>query len=525
MNSREPRDKIFISYSHKDGWWLDELVRMLTPLSRTGKLLIWSDKMIPAGNNWKEEIDKALSEVRVAVLAVSDHFMHSEFINRVELPNLLLAAQEDEIKICWCLLSACIFEDSKIGSIQAAHDISRSFDRMSPAQRKQALKGVAQTISSLYDGMPLSADLTETGASFVEEKAHSDKTRITTLAPPDLAIVELTINRDFDNFSQKDQKLLLQGIAQLLKVSEAEIRIRSKRRGSVILNLELPIELAKELLQASREGKLQSLGVISARPQKQGGGLPGGISITGSDTTQHTLLEIPSGIRSLLARHDMLLPLTRQCVIAHAVTEVVLDDIEQHHAWKGWLQKHGIYGPDQLQNHFALHGMTEADAHWQAELPIRIQRYCEEQFLDRAEQRFLTRKRQLDTVTYSLLRVSNSVLANELFHRITEGETDFAELASIYSEGPEKATRGKVGPVPLLQAHPALVEKLRNIQPGVPQAPININNWWLVIRLEHLHSASFDEAMQRQMTQELFEEWVHTEVQRLIMSSTAFPYS
>ncbi|MFM7236897.1 MAG: peptidylprolyl isomerase [Cyanobium sp.] len=235
-------------------------------------------------------------------------------------------------------------------------------------------------------------------------------------------------------------------------------------------------------------------------------------------------VEIPSHLWSLLARHQLLVPLLRQCVIAEAIGEISLGEEEQKQAQTTWLQQQGIQSPDQLQSHLAAHGMTEADALWMAELPLRIRHHCHTQFLHRAEQRFLSRKQQLDTVIYSLLRVSSEPLANELYLRIAEGEADFAELAATYAEGMEQATRGVVGPVPLVQAHPILANVLRTSQPGELRPPVQIEPWWLVVRLESLQPASFDEAMQSRMTHELFEEWVEEEVkQRITGSSPTLP--
>ena len=248
------------------------------------------------------------------------------------------------------------------------------------------------------------------------------------------------------------------------------------------------------------------------------------VSPSGSEQGHVAPLQLPTDLRSVLARHQLLVPLLRQVVIAHAVADVALSEEEQQEAQKSWLQKQGIQSHDQLQSHLGLHGMTEDDARWQAELPTRIQHHCHEQFLHRAEQRFLSRKQQLDTVIYSLLRVSSEPLANELYLRIAEGEADFAELAASYAEGMEQATRGVVGPVPLVQAHPILANVLRTSQPGELRPPLQIDPWWLVVRLESLQPASFDEAMQSRMTHELFEEWVQEEVkQRITGSSPSLP--
>ena len=228
-----------------------------------------------------------------------------------------------------------------------------------------------------------------------------------------------------------------------------------------------------------------------------------------------SLPEMPPALRHQLARHELLLPLLRRSVVAAAVAGVKLSDEERKRAQQAWGASHGIRSAEDLKKYREQHELSEADILWQAELPAKLERHCQEHFHHRAEQRYLARKNQLDQVIYSLLRVEDGALARELYLRIAEGEADFAELAATYAKGPERSTRGVVGPVPLLQAHPSLAELLRTSRPGQLHPPLRIDRWWLVVRLESLRSASFDEEMQQRMARELFEEWVEQEVSQL----------
>jgi replicative DNA helicase len=56
--SKKRRDKIFISYSHRDKSWLDTLKTVLKPLLRAEDLSVWDDTMIKAGAKWAEEIQQ-----------------------------------------------------------------------------------------------------------------------------------------------------------------------------------------------------------------------------------------------------------------------------------------------------------------------------------------------------------------------------------------------------------------------------------------------------------------------------------
>lgn len=225
-------------------------------------------------------------------------------------------------------------------------------------------------------------------------------------------------------------------------------------------------------------------------------------------------MELDDGHRKLLSRHGLLAPLVTNLVIADAVAEVSLSHEQQRQALEGWAKgKNQRPDPAVISKHCEMQGITEDDFRWQVELPVRVMLYGQEHFSHRAEQRFLKRKTQLDQVIYSLLRVQDTGLAQELYLQIAEGEQDFADLAAVHSQGPEKSTRGLVGPAPLTQAHPKIVEMLRSGQDGQLFAPVRIDPWSLIVRREKLQPAVFNDRMRLMMTQELFDDWVREEVQ------------
>ena len=219
-------------------------------------------------------------------------------------------------------------------------------------------------------------------------------------------------------------------------------------------------------------------------------------------------IPLTADLRRSLSRHDLLLPLLRCQIIAEAVEGIALPEQDRQAALQGWCGRHGIGSAAEFEAFCRERGLAAADGAWQAELPLRIEAHCREHFMHRAENRFLARKQQLDEVVYSLLRVQEASLARELYLRIAEGEADFAELAATHSMGQEQHTRGVIGPVPLMRAHPALAEVLRSSTPGQLRLPLRIETWWLVVRLEAFRPACFDAATQLAMARELFEAWV-----------------
>ncbi len=210
----------------------------------------------------------------------------------------------------------------------------------------------------------------------------------------------------------------------------------------------------------------------------------------------------------------MLKPLLRQMVMADLAAEVPVTTDECQQALQVFMKEQKIQSQDELQAFLRMNLLRQNELEQQLVLPRRLQRYVAQHYLPKAEARFLQRKTQLDRVVYSLLRLEDPGLARELYLRIDEGESDFAELAARYAEGPERTTRGVVGPVPLMQAHPVLAERLRTGTPGVLMEPFRIEKWWLVVRLESYSPATLDEDTAQQMARELFEEAVEEAVQQ-----------
>jgi parvulin-like peptidyl-prolyl isomerase len=211
--------------------------------------------------------------------------------------------------------------------------------------------------------------------------------------------------------------------------------------------------------------------------------------------------------RILLQRYGLLQPLLTKMITSQAIADVVVSDPDLNQARLDLLEEKGYDGIEQWPQLLEEVVGTEPEVMTALSNKVRQQTFLREQFLPKAEARFLDRKNELDQVVYSLLRLENRFLAQELYLQIESGESNFADLAKRYAEGPERNTNGIVGPVSLTQAHPVLVEKLRVTQPGVLLEPFRISDWWLVVRLERYSPATFDDEISLKMCQELFAEW------------------
>jgi WD40 repeat protein len=116
------RTRAFVSYSHADAEHLTRLHVHLAPYARQGKVDVWDDTRIKPGMSWKEEIEAAIAQAKVAILLVSADFLASEFIASDEVPPLLEAAEREGTLIVPVILSPSSFLRSKLASYQSLNN-------------------------------------------------------------------------------------------------------------------------------------------------------------------------------------------------------------------------------------------------------------------------------------------------------------------------------------------------------------------------------------------------------------------
>src|SRR5262249_19951723 len=122
----------------------------LAPYVRGERLDLWDDGKIAPGADWAAEIDRAITEARVAVLLVSPDFLASEFVARVELPAILNRAGRDLTGL-WIPIRASANQATPLSQFQAAHDPRHPLASLPKSKQDEAMVVISKRIAAAVD--------------------------------------------------------------------------------------------------------------------------------------------------------------------------------------------------------------------------------------------------------------------------------------------------------------------------------------------------------------------------------------
>lgn len=143
---------------------------------------------------------------------------------------------------------------------------------------------------------------------------------------------------------------------------------------------------------------------------------------------------------------------------------------------------------------------------------LRLRHWIETHFADRVENIFLERASEYDRFVYECIQVGDASLAQNLHRLVQLSTSNLPDLAALHSEGPERWTRGMVGPVTAAELPRELHSLLSSLLPGDVSPPSPVGDTLYIVRLLHHFPATLDQALRQQLLWELFEQELEAEV-------------
>ncbi len=216
----------------------------------------------------------------------------------------------------------------------------------------------------------------------------------------------------------------------------------------------------------------------------------------------------------MLASYNLLPAFLQGVIIDQAIASIEATDEEREIARQKFLEKNQLTTVQACQDWLKKHGLSPGQLNDMALHDFKLEQYKVKTWGHQLESYFLQRKERLDRVLYSLIRVQDAGLAQELYFRINDDSQPFTELAKDYSQGQEAQTGGLIGPVELNTPHPMLARMLSISQPGQLWAPTKVGEWYVILRLEKFLPAKLDEPMRQRLLNELFTNWLKETMQK-----------
>src|SRR5262245_37013570 len=109
MSFRRPV-RVFCSYSHRDGWYLDRLKTALAVWQRSGELEHWDDRKITAGIDWALVLNEKIRGTQLFLLLVSPDFLASDYCIGIELAEANEMAKRRMAAVIPIIIRECKWE-------------------------------------------------------------------------------------------------------------------------------------------------------------------------------------------------------------------------------------------------------------------------------------------------------------------------------------------------------------------------------------------------------------------------------
>ena len=89
---------------------MKRIEKSLSLLTREGKIHLWVDRNVEAGEEWEKNLFSFIETSNLAILVLSNDFLSSDFILSKELPAMFAESERRRLTLIPILVRPCPFE-------------------------------------------------------------------------------------------------------------------------------------------------------------------------------------------------------------------------------------------------------------------------------------------------------------------------------------------------------------------------------------------------------------------------------
>jgi internalin A len=149
--------RLFLSYSHKDKKYVEELRKALKPAERNGLIQPWYDGEITPGEEWKPLIEQRLRNADIIVCQLSRDFLDSDFCVLNELETAIQRREEGEAGLVAYVLHDCDWKETKVAKFQVLPSEAKAIDGRSNKHKywTEIADGIKAVVKKLREQEPM----------------------------------------------------------------------------------------------------------------------------------------------------------------------------------------------------------------------------------------------------------------------------------------------------------------------------------------------------------------------------------
>lgn len=254
IDSRTPIS-IFMSYSHRDEHFRDELAKHLSLLRRQGVISEWHDRRITAGNEWAGEIDVHLATADIILLLISADFLASDYCYGIELEQAMERHEAGEARVIPVIVRPVDWRSALFGKLQALPKDAKPVTswRSSDEAFEDIARGIRLILEEVTSVPRVSEHTITIGAhldysySLVDVFKQSGVPTVTFVEPEKFTLLKLAL-------TQQGRGVVIQGPSGIGKTTALKKAVEELRLKGVVSEF--------EILSARRREDVQRLSSI-----------------------------------------------------------------------------------------------------------------------------------------------------------------------------------------------------------------------------------------------------------------------
>lgn len=113
----EKKLRVFLSYSHADEIYKEDLDKHFAALKRSNKVETWNDRMLSPGTKFDDDIKRHLNQDDIIILLISADFIASDYCYNIEMQRAIERANKVDCILIPIIVRPCLWKATPIKDI------------------------------------------------------------------------------------------------------------------------------------------------------------------------------------------------------------------------------------------------------------------------------------------------------------------------------------------------------------------------------------------------------------------------